>query len=153
MSGSDSTDSLSVFERWYAAHESRDTAALAAVLSDDVQVKSLFRAKAASGREAAIAHFLGVNETFSDLSMSLTCAPAVTRDRVLVEVVFSGAFTGELAWQGTVHAGNGRAFEVPGVAVIRIEDGQVCSVQTLFDRDAWLSQVGIDPVPAVRAAH
>lgn len=106
---------LELFERWYTAHEARDTAALAAALAEDAQIHSLFRREPVLGRAAAVTHFLSVNATFSDLAMSLACAPAPYADRVLVEVEFSGAFTGELTWNEESKRGAGQRFRVPGL--------------------------------------
>lgn len=133
-----------MFERWYVAHETGDTAALGAVLADDVSVHSLFRPEPVRTRDAAVAHFVRTTTTFSGLAMALVSTPAASANgAVLAEVVFTGAFTGELAWRERVYRGAGQRFQVPGVVVIRTHDGAVTSVQTLFDRDDWLCQIDV----------
>ncbi|WP_405970771.1 nuclear transport factor 2 family protein [Streptomyces sp. NBC_00988] len=134
---------LAAFGRWYAAHESGDVEGLAHVLAEDAAVHSLFRSAPVTGREAALAHFSRTTSTFSELEMALVPPPAVGRDAVLAEVVFTGAFTGELMWGGRLHHGTGRRFTVPGVLVVRVRAGRVTLVRTLFDRDDWLRQAGV----------
>jgi steroid delta-isomerase-like uncharacterized protein len=141
-----SAEALEVFERWYSAHENGDTAALGAVLADDVAVYSLFRAEPVRTRDAAVAHFVQTTTTFSDLALTLISTPAAAADgAVLAEVIFTGAFTGELAWRGQLHRGAAQRFEVPGVVVVGTHHDAVKSVRTLFDRDDWLRQIGIPP--------
>ena len=144
IKGDAKTRALAIFDRWYAAHEARDTKALAAALAEDAQIHSLFRREPVLGRAAAVTHFLSVNATFSDLAMSLTCVPAPYADRVLVEVEFSGAFTGELTWNEESKHGAGQRFCVPGVAIVRTGQDAVRSVSTFFNRDDWLMQIGFD---------
>ncbi|WP_186382362.1 nuclear transport factor 2 family protein [Amycolatopsis rhizosphaerae] len=139
----DDARTLEVFGRWYTAHESGDVAGLNATLGDEATVHSLFKPTPARGREAAVAHFTGVNATFSPLAMSLRHTPAAADGRVFAEVEFSGAFTGELTWGGVTTRGAGQGFRVPGVVVVRVADSAVRSVRTLFDRDEWLRQIGI----------
>jgi steroid delta-isomerase-like uncharacterized protein len=141
----DPADALAVFDRWYDAHESGDVPALRAVLADDVVVHSLFRAEPARSRDAAVAHFLRTTTvTFAGLAMGLVSTPAAAANgAVLAEVVFAGAFTGELTWRGRVHQGAGQRFSLPGVVVIRTRDGAVTSVKTLYDRDDWLRQIDV----------
>lgn len=136
-------DTLSTFERWYAAHESGDTAGLAAVLAEDVMIHSLFRPAPVRGRQAAVTHFSRTTSTFTDLAMSLVSRPAVVDDLTMAEVRFTGAFTGELIWAGRKHTGSGVRFSVPGVLAVHVHDHAVISVQTLFDRDDWLRQAGV----------
>jgi hypothetical protein len=133
-----------VFERWYLAHETGDTVALGAVLADEVVVHSLFRPEPVRTREAAVTHFARTTATFSELAMALVSSPAASADgAVLAEVVFTGAFTGELAWRDRVYRGAGERFRVPGVVVVRTHHDEVTSVRTLFDRDDWLRQVAV----------
>lgn len=140
----DPAEALAVFERWYVAHETGDTAALAAVLAEDVVVHSLFRAEPVRTRDVAVAHFVHTTTTFSELAMALVSTPAASADGVvLAEVMFTGAFTGELTWRERVYRGAGQRFQVPGVVVIRTHDGAVRSVRTLFDRDDWLRQIDV----------
>ncbi|NIY69430.1 nuclear transport factor 2 family protein [Streptomyces malaysiensis] len=134
---------LDAFERWYVAHESGNVGGLADALAEDVSVHSLFRPDSVAGREAAVAHFSRTTSTFTELAMALVSSPAVTGDTVLAEVMFTGAFTGELTWGGRLHRGTGRRFAVPGVLAVHIRSGQVTSVRTLFDRDDWLRQAGV----------
>lgn len=146
----DDSETLAVFGRWYDAHESGDLDGLAGVLASDVAIHSLFKSAPVRGRDDAVAHFVGVTSTFSDMAMALAHRPAATDGRVLVEVEFSGAFTGELTWNRVAHSGAGQPFRVPGAAVIRIGTGRVQSVRTLFDRDDWLRQIGIGRGTGVR---
>jgi steroid delta-isomerase-like uncharacterized protein len=141
----DPADALAVFDRWYDAHESGDVPALREVLADDVEVHSLFRAEPARGRDAAVAHFLRTTTvTFAGLAMGLVSTPAAAANgAVLAEVVFTGAFTGELTWRDRVHQGAGQRFSLPGVVVLRTRDGAVTSVKTLYDRDDWLRQIDV----------
>jgi ketosteroid isomerase-like protein len=133
-----------VFDRWYAAHETGDLAGLRAVLDPDVTVHSLFRPEPVHTRDAAVAHFLRTTTTFSDLAMALVSTPAAAADgAVLGEVVFTGSFTGGLAWRNCVHRGKGQRFQVPGVVVVRTRSGAVTSVRTLYDRDDWLRQIAV----------
>lgn len=140
---SDDAQTLEIFGRWYAAHESRDVAVLAGVLDEDATIRSLFRPAPVRGRDAALAHFVGVTTTFGDMAMALAHGPACAEGRVFAEVEFSGAFTGEFTWDGAARSGSGQRFRVPGVLVVHIADGRVRSVATLFDRDEWLRQIGI----------
>ncbi|MEU1548300.1 nuclear transport factor 2 family protein [Nocardia sp. NPDC005745] len=139
----DDPETLGVFGSWYAAHESGDVAGLAAALGEDVVIHSLFKATLVQGRDAAVMHFLGVNATFSRMQMTLCHRPAAAEGRVLAEVEFAGAFTGELTWSGVTTRGAGQGFRVPGVVVVGVADGAVSSVRTLFDRDDWLRQIGV----------
>ncbi|GAA3526111.1 ester cyclase [Amycolatopsis ultiminotia] len=143
----DDARTLDVFGRWYTAHESGDVAGLAAALGEDAAIHSLFRPEPVAGRDAAVGHFLGVRSTFGEIAMTLRHAPAVAAGRVLVEVEFSGAFTGTLTWAGVPAHGSGQRFRLGGVAIVRVGRGRVRSVRTLFDRDEWLRQIGI-PVRA-----
>lgn len=140
-----SADALTVFSRWYDAHEAGDVSALREVFADDVEVHSLFRTEPARSPDAAVAHFLRTTtETFAGLAMGLVSTPAAAANgAVLAEVVFTGAFTGELGWRGRVHRGAGQRFSLPGVVVIRTRDGAVTSVKTLYDRDDWLRQIDV----------
>jgi ketosteroid isomerase-like protein len=137
---------LEVFGLWYTAHESGDVAGLAAALGEDAAVHSLFKPAPARGREAAVAHYLGVNASFRRMAMSLCHTPAAADGRVLAEVEFTGAFTGELTWAGVTTRGTGQGFRIPGVIVVQVGGGAVRSVRTLFDREEWLRQIGI-PTP------
>jgi ketosteroid isomerase-like protein len=140
----DPAKALVVFDRWYVAHESRDIPALEAVLSDDVAVHSLFRTEPTRSREAAVAHFLRTTATFSGLAMELPSSAAAAADgAVLAEILFSGAFTGELTFRDRIHRGAGQRFEVPGVVVVHTRDDEVTVVRTLYDRDAWLRQIDV----------
>ena len=94
-------DPVAVFGRWYAAHETGDTGALAAVLGPDVAVHSLFRSAPVRGRSDAVAHFRRTMSTFPDLSMPLACDPvAASNGAVLAEVTFEGSFQLPLADSG-----------------------------------------------------
>lgn len=145
-----SAAALATFNRWYSAHEGRDIACLSKVLASAAEIHSLFRNQPVRGRSAAVNHFRAVNETFEDLAMMLQCVPAVGDDRVLVEVEFSGRFAGVLKWRGVAHSGSGQHFCVPGVAVVHTAGAEVSRVRTLFDRDEWLRQIGIDPYATPR---
>jgi hypothetical protein len=91
-----------------------------------------------------VAHFLNTTETFVGMAIELVSTPAAAANgAVLAEVVFSGAFTGELTFRDRVHHGAGQRFELPGVVVIHTRGHQVTSVRTLYDRDLWLSQIGV----------
>ena len=140
-----SADALTVFTRWYDAHEAGDVSALREVFADDVEVHSLFRTEPARSPDAAVAHFLRTTtETFAGLAMGLVSTPfAAAAGAVLAEVVVTGTFTGELGWRGRVHRGAGQRFSLPGVVVIRTRDGAVTSVKTLYDRDDWLRQIDV----------
>lgn len=140
----DPAEALEVFEGWHRAHENRDTAALGAVLADDVLVHSLFRAEPVRTRDAAVAHFVRTTTTFSGLAMELVSTPAAAANgAVLAEVMFTGRFNGELAWRDCLHHGTGQPFEVPGVVVVHTDQRAVTSVRTLFDRADWLRQIGV----------
>lgn len=140
----DPAAALAVFDRWYDAHESGDVPALREVLDDDVEVHSMFRPEPAGSRDAAVAHFLRTTGTFADLAMGLVSTPsAAANGAVLAEVMFTGAFTGELTWRGRVHQGAGQRFSLHGVVVVRTHEGAVTSVKTLYDRDDWLRQIDV----------
>ncbi len=143
LSLQESAQPLDVFDRWYRAHESGDVDGLGAVLSQDVTIHSLFKPEPVRGRDAALAHFVGVNNTFSNMAITITESPTAAHDRVLAEADFSGAFTGKLTWEGVSHSGTGQRFRVSGVVLVRITDGRVISVRTLFDRDDLLRQIGV----------
>ena len=140
----DPAGALAVFDSWYTAHEAGDVPALRAVLAADVEVHSLFRPEPARSRDAAVAHFLRTTATFAGLAMELVSTPAAAANgAVLAEVVFSGAFTGELDFRDQVYRGAGQRFAVPGVVLIRTRGGEVASVRSLYDRDLWLSQIDV----------
>lgn len=138
-------ETLAVFDRWYVAHESGDAAALAAALGEDAAIHSLFRDTPVRGRNAAVAHFLSVNEIFNPLQMTLSHQPVAAEGRVLAEVEVVGTFTGVLTFSGVTMRGAGQPFRVPGVVVVGTEGGAVSSVRTLFDRDDLLRQISVQP--------
>ncbi len=139
-----------LFGLWYTAHESGATDDLAAVLAEDVEVRSLFRAQPVRTRAAAVAHFQATMSTFPDLSMPVLAGPLVADDgTVVAEVKFCGTFDGPLTWAGQSHAPTHRQFSVSGVVLLHTDDNFITEVRTLFDRDEWLTQIG---VPSDRSA-
>ncbi|WP_241479897.1 nuclear transport factor 2 family protein [Mycolicibacterium neoaurum] len=138
-------DVLALFERWHDAHEASDYEGLAGVLAEDVEIHSMFKPEPVAGRPAALEHFRGTVSRFTDFGMPLLSAPAASDAGIaFAEVVFTGTFTGELTWRGILHRGRRQAFEVPGVIVLHTAGNMVTSVKTLFDRDDWLGQIGVD---------
>ncbi|MEX2291163.1 MAG: ester cyclase [Mycobacteriales bacterium] len=137
---------LDTFSVWHVAHEQRDLDGLRGVLDDDVEVHSLFRPAPVRGRDLAVDHFSHTMRTFADLAMPVVAGPAAADSGVVfAEVEFAGTFTGMLQWAGTAHIGQAQAFRVDGAVVLHTDGGRVCSVRTLFDRDAWLRQIGVLP--------
>lgn len=135
---------LSAFDRWYAAHETADLAALAEVLAEDVAVLSMFRSAPVRGRADAVTHFSRTMRAFPDLAMPLVSGPAATATgAVLAECRFVGTFGGRLSWAGADHVGSGQPFDVSGVVALHTGGGHVHQVRTLFDRDDWLAQIGL----------
>ena len=106
-------------------------------------IYSLFRPVPVRGRDAAVAHFVRVNSTFKNLAMTLAHAPTSSDGRVLAEFELTGAFTGELTWEGVTNVGAGQRFRVTGVLLVAIANGRVRSVKTLYDRDELLRQIGV----------
>lgn len=132
------------FDRWYQAHESADLAALAAVLAENVAVRSLFRPAPVRGRERAVEHFKKTLQAFSDLSMPLLGPVGITAMGVVLgEVRFAGHFTGFLTVRDRRYEGERQPFDVSGVVILHTGNDAVTSVRTLFDRDDWLHQIGI----------
>lgn len=137
---------LKTFWVWHAAHEQRDLDGLRAVLHDDVEVHSLFRPAPVRGRDGAVDHFSRTTRTFAHLAMPVVAGPAAADSGVVfAEVEFTGTFTGTLQWRGTAHVGQAQPFWVDGAVVLHTDGGRVRSVRTLFDRDAWLRQIGVLP--------
>lgn len=147
-------EALCTFDRWYAAHETGDLAALADVLAEDATVRSMFRSAPVCGRADAVTHFSQTMRAFPDLAMPLVSGPAATTTgAVLAECRFVGTFGGRLSWAGADHVGSGQPFDVSGVILLHTGGGQVHQVRTLFDRDDWLGQIGVSAQSGVERAR
>ena len=134
-------DARDVAQRWFDAWNSRDPEAIAAVMADDGTYTDPAVPDGLGPRETA-AYAAGLFAAFPDLSFTVEGEGACGEGTVLAEWRMRGANGG--SFNGLPPTG--RAVDLPGADVIRVEDDRVRSVGGYFDSAVVPRQLGLQVV-------
>lgn len=125
---------------WFRAHDAVDVAQLGNLLHPDVVIRSLFSDRPVQGRSAAIAHFQRTMTEYPDLKLRIVAGPVAARGQSGISVMADIIFEGHHRSSSTERV---RALSVPGVVVLGMTSDAVAEVRTYFDKNEWLTQVGL----------
>ncbi len=125
---------------WFQAHDAVDSGRLSTLLHPDVVIRSLFSDRPVQGRSAAITHFQRTMAEYPDLKLRIVAGPVAALGssalRVMADIVFEGH-------RRSPANERDRALSVPGVVVLGVNSAAVTEVRTYFDKNEWLTQIGL----------
>lgn len=128
------------FEAWNA----HDPEAVTAALADGATYADPTTSSPLAGRALA-EHIGALFAAFPDLDLEVVSsqpADVGTDGTMAIQWLMRGTNTGALTGQFPT----GRAMALPGVAVITLRAGQICSVEGYFDRQTMAEQLGLQVV-------
>jgi steroid delta-isomerase-like uncharacterized protein len=92
-------------------------------------------------RHGLVEYVSGLLTAIPDLQFELVTLAPAGKDMVVLEWVMRGTNTGPLPQGPATH----RTIALPGVDVIKIEDGRIVSLNAYFDRMTYAEQLGLVP--------
>lgn len=130
----DGTDDVTAFfGRWVGGSNAGDWDAVAAMITDEAELRDPLIATPVRGREAFLERARAQYEPFPDGELHIVGAPFVAVDGR--EIAYRWRFTGThlRPVRPPGFAPTGRPVSVDGASVLRLVDGRVASVELLFD--------------------
>lgn len=129
---------LAVLGRWIEAFNRHDLQALAACYHEDAVNHQVAAGAPVRGRDAIVADMGALLAAFPDIWARPENLLA-SGDWAAWEWVGGGTLTGPFLG----HEPTGRAYELRGCGFFRVVDGRIQLQRGYWDREGWLSQLGL----------
>ncbi len=123
---------------YYAAFNRGDTAAMLALLSDDV-VHDINQGQCEIGREAFTAFMARMDRSYRESIRDLVVMATPDGRRAAAEFVVDGSY---LATDAGLPEASGQTYSLPAGAFFAIRDGRIARVTNWYNLQDWLRQVG-----------
>ena len=123
---------------YYAAFNRGDTAAMLALLSDDV-VHDINQGQCEIGREAFTAFMARMDRSYRESIRDLVVMATPDGRRAAAEFVVDGSY---LTTDAGLPEASGQTYSLPAGAFFAIRDGRIARVTNWYNLQDWLRQVG-----------
>jgi steroid delta-isomerase-like uncharacterized protein len=131
---------LTTLQRYYAAFNAGDAAAMLAELSPDV-AHDINQGHRESGIDAFAAFLQRMNRCYSEQLHELRFLVSDDGRHAAAEFVVHGTY---LATDEGLPEARGQSYVLPGGAFIELRDGRICRLSNYYNLQDWLAQVGAE---------
>jgi steroid delta-isomerase-like uncharacterized protein len=135
MTSPDATRAL--VERYYAAFNAGDTAAMADLVSDDL-VHDVNQGERRTGRDAFIAFNAHMTRCYRETLSDMVIMVSDDGRRAAAEFVVHGEY---LATDEGLPPATGQRYVLPAGAFVAVEDGRIARITTCYNLADWMRQV------------
>lgn len=123
---------------YYVAFNRGDTAAMLALLTDDV-VHDINQGSREVGREAFTAFMARMDRSYRETIRDLVVMATPDGSRAAAEFVVDGTY---LATDSGLPEASGQTYSLPAGAFFACRDGRIARVSNWYNLQDWLRQVG-----------
>jgi steroid delta-isomerase-like uncharacterized protein len=129
---------IQLIESYYDAFNRGDTAAMLALLTEDV-VHDINQGNREIGREAFAAFMARMNRSYREQVRDLVAMATADGTRAAAEFVVDGTY---LATDAGLPEARGQTYSLPAGAFFACREGRIARVTNWYNLEDWLRQVG-----------
>jgi steroid delta-isomerase-like uncharacterized protein len=129
---------IQLIETYYDAFNRGDTAAMLALLTEDV-VHDINQGNREIGREASATFMARMNRSYRETVRDLVTMATADGTRAAAEFIVDGTY---LATDAGLPEARGQTYSLPAGAFFACREGRIARVTNWYNLEDWLRQVG-----------
>lgn len=138
MSSSPSADTRALVERYFAAFNAGDTAAMAELVTDDV-AHDVNQGGRRQGKAAFAEFNAHMTRCYKEELSDMVIFVAEDGTRAAAEFIVSGTY---LASDEGLPEAKGQTYRLPAGSFFAIREGKIARITTYYNLQDWIAQVG-----------